>query len=110
MDLNNQSIPTIPDPVSDPNSPISHANLLTVPLHTYIILTICYVFISVVGVIGNITVIVIIGRYQDMRSTTNVGMLSLAIADLLILVVCMPTALMEFYGRDQWLLGSFMCK
>ena len=43
----------------------------TVPLHTYIILTICYVFISVVGVIGNITVIVIIGRYQDIRSTTK---------------------------------------
>ena len=96
--------------LDDMEGSANHATHITVPIHTYVLLSICYACIFVMGVAGNIVVIAITTRYQDMRGPTNVGMMSLAIADLLILIVCMPTALAEFYGRDQWLFGDFMCE
>ena len=99
-----------PDPSLPTVSPVSDAYSSPIPFHTYIILTVCYIFMMVVGVSGNATVIAIIGRHRDMRSTTNIGMLSLSVADLLVLLVCMPAAMLEFYGKDKWILGEFMCK
>ena len=45
-----------------------------------------------------------------MRNATNMCLLSLSAADMLVLCVCMPSALVEFYGKDVWYLGETLCK
>ena len=55
-------------------------------------------------------VVYIVLRNRDMRNATNVFLLNLSVADLLVVLICMPSALAEFYGKDVWYLGPIMCK
>ena len=55
-------------------------------------------------------VVYIVLRNRDMRNATNVFLLNLSMADLLVVLICMPSALAEFYGKDVWYLGPVMCK
>ena len=83
---------------------------LAIPLYMLIGGTLSYLVIFLMGVGGNIMVVWIVARNRDMRSATNVFLLSLSIADLLVLIICMPSALIEFYGRDVWYHGHTLCK
>ncbi len=47
---------------------------------------------------------------RDMRNATNVFLLNLSVADLLVVLICMPSALAEFYTKDVWYLGPVMCE
>ena len=59
---------------------------------------------------GNAMVVYIVLRNRDMRNATNVFLLNLSVADLLVVLICMPSALAEFYGKDVWYLGPIMCE
>ena len=54
--------------------------------------------------------IVVVGIVRDMRTPTNYCLVNLAMADLLVLVICQTSALLEFYSEDRWFLGDVMCK
>ena len=45
-----------------------------------------------------------------MRTATNMFLANLSVADLLVLLICMPSALLELHSRDAWHLGAAMCK
>lgn len=83
---------------------------LFIPLYIYITVSIVNVFIFVVGTVGNILVIIIVIKIREMRTPTNLFLLNLSAADVLVLLVCQPAALLEFFGKDRWFLGNFMCK
>ena len=82
------------------------------PYYTYIyvIVTIFYVIVFIVGVCGNVLVIYVIVTNHDMRTATNVFLGNLSVADLLVLLVCMPSALVEFHSKEVWYLGDTLCK
>jgi len=64
-----------------------------------------------VGVIGNVLVILVLISYKSMRTSTNLFLLNLSIADLLVLIICCPNAMVEMYmRRDIWVMGEAMCK
>lgn len=60
------------------------------PLGEMIPVTFVYVFTLLVGVVGNGLVIFSIGRYRRLQNVTNVFLTSLASADLLLVVLCVP--------------------
>ena len=72
--------------------------------------TIAYALIFFFGVSGNALVAYVIWKNVDMRSSTNYFLVNLCIADLLVLLVCMPSGLLETFVPMQWLLGKAMCK
>lgn len=46
-----------------------------------------------------------------MRNSTNIFLINLSVADLLVLLVCTPTVLVEMNTRPEtWVLGESMCK
>lgn len=49
-----------------------------------------YALTMVIGIIGNSLIVFTISRYRRMKSTTNVFLASLASADLLLILVCIP--------------------
>lgn len=51
---------------------------------------IVYSVTFVLGIIGNSLIIFTISRYRRMKSTTNVFLASLASADLLLIIICIP--------------------
>lgn len=54
---------------------------------------------------------IVIVRTKDMRNSTNIFLTNLSIADLLVLLICTPTVLVELNTRPEtWILGHEMCK
>ena len=81
------------------------------PFYLRIICLVLFVAIFIIGVVGNIMVMLVISCSRDMRTSTNIFLVNLSIADLLVLVVCTPTALIEVtYHPERWILGFYMCK
>lgn len=72
--------------------------------------TILNVLIFSVGVFGNTLVIAAVCKVREMRDPTNYFLFTLSIADLLVLLICQPVAIMELYSKDRWFIGEFMCK
>lgn len=68
-----------------------------------------YSMILLVGVTGNILVIVIVMKYRDMRNATNFLLTNLSVADLFVLLFCTADGYQHLFGKDKHLLGKFMC-
>jgi hypothetical protein len=60
------------------------------PLEELIPVSIIYGITLVLGMLGNILVIFSVTRYQQMLTVTNTFLLSLASADLLLVIICVP--------------------
>jgi len=60
-----------------------------------------------VGVTGNLLVIVVILTNKLLRSSTNLFLLNLSVADLLVLLTSTPTSLVEIATKkDAWIMGK----
>ena len=60
------------------------------PLEELIPVSVIYGFTLVLGILGNSLVIFSVSRYEQMMTITNTFLLSLASADLLLVIVCVP--------------------
>ncbi|XP_064085803.1 neuropeptide SIFamide receptor-like [Macrobrachium nipponense] len=70
---------------------------------------VAYVVVSVMGVVGNSFVVAVVLRAPRMRTVTNVFIANLAVADLLVNIVVLPTTLIG-HTLNAWVLGLFVCK
>ncbi|CAF0955631.1 unnamed protein product [Adineta steineri] len=62
----------------------------------------------VLGLIGNSLVLIGIGLNKGMQTSTNLLIFNLALADILFIIVCIPTTLFSFFGR--WPFTEIGCK
>ncbi|XP_054462480.1 galanin receptor type 1 [Anoplopoma fimbria] len=67
--------------------------------------------IFILGVLGNTMVITVLARSKpgQPRSTTNIFILNLSVADLSYLLFCVPFQ-STIYMLPTWVLGAFICK
>ncbi|XP_058475487.1 galanin receptor type 1 [Solea solea] len=67
--------------------------------------------IFILGALGNALVITVLARSKpgQPRSTTNIFILNLSVADLSYLLFCVPFQ-STIYMLDTWVLGAFICK
>lgn len=102
-------------------SSINGSNILSVasppeesmkfPLYMRILATFACLLIFIVGVCGNLLVPIVVIKTKYLRNSTNLFLINLAVADLLVLIICEPTLLIELHSRPEtWLLGEPMCK
>uniref|UniRef100_A0A3B4UAD1 Growth hormone secretagogue receptor type 1 n=1 Tax=Seriola dumerili TaxID=41447 RepID=A0A3B4UAD1_SERDU len=89
------------DPVLPP------LNYYSIPLLTGI--TIACTLLFLVGMTGNVMTILVVSKYRDMRTTTNLYLCSMAVSDLLIFL-CMPLDLYRMWRYRPWRLGDVLCK
>ncbi|KAL8587020.1 hypothetical protein ACOMHN_023410 [Nucella lapillus] len=80
------------------------------PIYQPIYITVLNAVVFFTGTVGNILVIVVVVMVHDMRTPMNWYLVNLSVADLLVLLVCQPAALAEFFARDRWYLGEALCK
>ncbi|XP_052825853.1 delta-type opioid receptor [Octopus bimaculoides] len=80
-----------------------------IPLEELVPVSIVYSITLFLGVTGNSLVIFCILRYNRMRSITNILLLSLASADLLLVVICVPIKGVAFFSFT-WTMGEVLCK
>lgn len=90
-----------------------NATQATVELPGYIrIVSTAFIsIVFIVGVVGNILVPIVILKDRDMRNSTNYFLMNLSVADLMVLLICLPPVLVELQTHpDEWKLGYVMCK
>ncbi|XP_076449133.1 thyrotropin-releasing hormone receptor-like, partial [Babylonia areolata] len=63
-----------------------------------------------IGFVGNILVVIVIARTRSMHTTTNCYLLSLAVADCLVLLsATLPAVPETFFRIDEWPFGRALC-
>ncbi|XP_060837407.1 growth hormone secretagogue receptor type 1-like isoform X1 [Rhopalosiphum padi] len=73
-------------------------------------MVVCVIILGV-GVVGNMMVPIVILKSKDMRNSTNIFLMNLSIADLMVLLICTPTVFVEVNSRPEtWVLGEELCK
>lgn len=72
-----------------------------------ILSVVIYSVVAILSLFGNIVVIVILAKYENMKSLTNTFILNLAVSDL-IFTVGLP--FWAYYYRYGWTLGEPACK
>lgn len=82
-------------------------NYYSIPLLTAI--TVACTLLFLVGVVGNVMTILVVSKYRDMRTTTNLYLSSMAVSDLLIFL-CMPPDLYRMWRYRPWRFGDTLCK
>ncbi|XP_052830638.1 pyroglutamylated RF-amide peptide receptor [Octopus bimaculoides] len=90
--------------IYDYNTSVNH-----LPLKELIPVSLIYGLVYVFGLFGNFLVIFTILKYRHMRNITNVFLLSLSSADLLVILICVPVKCAMFF-TFTWKLGEFICK
>ena len=72
-------------------------------------LMISYILLSLVGVAGNSLVITLVRRDRNLRSTTNILLAFVAVADLISLICFVPFAFFLVFPLPGGVLGSILC-
>lgn len=74
-----------------------------------ILLIVLYSAIFLLGLFGNVFVIVAIVKFKSLRTLTNYFLLNLTIGDILVILVCIPVTLGSNLYK-KWVYGEFLCK
>ncbi|XP_018494335.2 cholecystokinin receptor type A [Galendromus occidentalis] len=95
----------------DPSSAVSTPEVVTewLGVLTTYLLILSYISIFILGLIGNVLVIVTLTRNKRFKVPTNAFLLNLAVSDLLVGVFCMPFTLSGIVFRE-FIFGDLMCK
>ncbi|KAK6471760.1 neurotensin receptor type 1-like [Huso huso] len=83
-------------------------------IYSKVVVTVIYIGLFLIGCLGNsITVYTLVKKktLQNLQSTVHYHLASLAVSDLLILVLCMPIELYNFiWVHNPWAFGNAVCK
>ncbi|GIY52048.1 QRFP-like peptide receptor [Caerostris darwini] len=82
---------------------------LTVTHLQNLVLVTLYVLTFLLATSANSMALLVFWRFQHMRCLSNSLLITLAVSDLLVSIVCMPMAI-GFYTYKLWIFGEFMCK
>lgn len=74
-----------------------------------LIVPILFGIIVVVGLFGNALVVIVVACNPQMRNTTNLLIINLAMADLLFIVLCVPFTAWD-YAFPYWPFGDVWCR
>ncbi|XP_020911435.1 uncharacterized protein LOC110249194 [Exaiptasia diaphana] len=92
------------------NSAQSHGGNSLEPEPFRWVLRIIFISIFLVGSILNFVVCSAIIRRKRMRSSNNIFTFNLAMSDLMIVVIYIPTQMAAFENDHNWPLGNFACQ
>lgn len=74
-----------------------------------VIVPLFFGIIGILGLAGNSLVVVVVAANPGMRSTTNILIINLAVADLLFVIFCIPFTAADFV-LPYWPFGNVWCK
>ncbi|OWF48804.1 pyrokinin-1 receptor-like [Mizuhopecten yessoensis] len=95
---------------NDLNSGSGKGAVPEAPVYLLVFATLFYVVIFIVGILGNAAVIAVVIYGRSIRNAVNIYLINLCVADLLVMVVCMPPVLVELHTKEVWYFGEVMCK
>jgi hypothetical protein len=91
-------------PICEENEP-DYNYLLTIN----VVMTVIYTVIFITGFLGNICTCLVISRNRHMQTATNYYLFSLAISDLLFLLLGFPDEMNKTWNSNSYVFGSTFC-
>lgn len=82
---------------------------IEMPLDIIVVGSFLYLIVFLVGIVGNTSVIFVLMKERGMRNFTNYLLANLSIADLLVLITCVPSGLHDLFAKERWYLGQIWC-
>ncbi|XP_014661823.1 PREDICTED: neuropeptides capa receptor-like [Priapulus caudatus] len=79
------------------------------PLTAILPISTLYVIIFITGVLGNVSTCVVIARNRYMHTATNFYLFSLAVSDLLLLVLGLPQELVQYWHQYPYPFSNAFC-
>jgi len=74
-----------------------------------ILFSLGYLVIFVTGISGNLLVVMVVLARKHMRTTTNMYIVNMAVADILMCLVSVPLTPLSTF-MDKWIFGEILCK
>ncbi|NP_001161573.1 kisspeptin receptor 1 [Saccoglossus kowalevskii] len=65
---------------------------------------------SLLGLIGNIFIVIVVFKYSHMRTVTNYYIVNLACTDIAVLLLCVPFTSSVYAFHTAWVFGDAMCR
>ena len=81
--------------VSGSASDQEYYDLLRHPIYMVIIYSLAYTTIMLFAIVGNVMVVAVVVRNQSMHTVTNYFIVNLAIADIMVALICLPMTLLS---------------
>ena len=81
---------------------------LNMPLDVQVVGSILYMGIFVFGITGNSLVIYVLFKEKKLRNFTNYLLANLSIADLMVLIACVPSGIHDLFGKTQESVYNFL--
>ena len=79
------------------------------PLSTVIPMTCVYSAILISGIIGNLCTCIVIFKNKYMHTATNYYLFSLAVSDLLLLILGLPQEIFQLWQKYPYVFGESFC-
>ena len=73
-----------------------------------IVVPIFFSLIVLIGFVGNLLVVLVVTFNKQMRNTTNILIMNLAVADLLFIVFCVPFSATAYAFPHNWPFGNIV--
>ena len=80
-----------------------------VPLYLKILASIFYIFSIILGIGGNTLVLLVVIHFRRIKNVTNFFILSLAISDLIFIILCVPSTYVTAYLIQYWPFSNILC-
>jgi hypothetical protein len=80
-----------------------------IPLYLQIVASIFYIISMILGVGGNILVLLVIFYHQRMKTVTSFFIINMAISDLIVALLCIPSTYLAAYIIQYWPFSAFTC-
>lgn len=93
------------------STPVNHEMLDNLEFEQVVHLAVSIIFgiIVVLGLVGNLLVIIVVWSNTQMQNTTNILIVSLAFADMTFIIFCVPFTAAK-YVLSTWPFGDVWCK
>ncbi|XP_042309466.1 neuropeptide Y receptor type 6-like [Sceloporus undulatus] len=78
------------------------------PPAVFLLIT-AYAIVTLVGLLGNLCLIIVIGKQKESQNVTNILIANLSVSDIFICVMCIPFTA-AYTLMDYWVFGEALCK
>ena len=85
-------------------------SVITLTVPQIVLFSTLFTLASIIALAGNVVVMIVIIFRRELRHFTNYFFLNLSIADILVLVVCIPTVFQDLFFPDRWIYGYHLCE
>ena len=65
------------------------------PIYMVMLYSLAYVSIMICAIVGNVMVVAVVVRNQGMHTVTNYFIVNLAVADIMVALICLPMTLLN---------------